>query len=106
MDRLCGRFIGPYIHNVHLFPTDEITQLIFYELQNPTSFTQVSKRFYELSQDPYVRAHYFLARHGQLHAMYWALGRGRILTDKVIDVCSPHPFRLLTLFQHHQSRSS
>jgi hypothetical protein len=87
--------VHPFL-NLRSIGTDEIIQLIFYELQNPTSFTQVSKRFYELSQDPYVRAHYFLERNGQLHAMYWALGRGRVLTDRVIDVRSSHPFCFLT----------
>jgi hypothetical protein len=70
--------------------TDEIIQLVFYELHDPTSFTLVSKRFRALSRDPYVRAHYFLTRNGKLHAMYWALGRGRVLTDRVIDVSPFH----------------
>lgn len=71
-----------------LILTDEIVQLILYQLPNPTSLTLVSKHFYEISRDPYVRAHYFLVRHGNLYAMYWALGRGRVLTNRVIDVCS------------------
>lgn len=57
------------------------------------SLTAVSKRFNEVSRDPYVRAHYFLTRHGHLNAMYWALGRGRVINERVIDVrrltCAP-----------------
>ncbi|KIM89376.1 hypothetical protein PILCRDRAFT_813299 [Piloderma croceum F 1598] len=94
MDRLC----------------DEIIQLIFYELHDPTSFTLVSKRFRELSQDPYVRAHYFLTRNGKLHAMYWALGRGRVLTDRVIDIllCSGATLSryLIQVAIHHYFRTT
>ncbi|KAG7088430.1 hypothetical protein E1B28_012423 [Marasmius oreades] len=65
---------------------NEVLQLIFYELQEPTSLTLVSKRFYEFSQDPYFRAHYFLSRYGPAHALYHALGRGKVLTERVLDI--------------------
>ena len=56
------------------------------ELDDPTSFTQVSKRFFNFTQDPYVRASYFLARHGRLQALFYAFGRGKLMTERVIDV--------------------
>ncbi|CDO71468.1 hypothetical protein BN946_scf184909.g62 [Trametes cinnabarina] len=65
---------------------DEILQLILNELNNPSSFVQVSKRTHEFSQDPYVRATYFLVRYGHIQAFYWALGRGKLLNEKVIDI--------------------
>ena len=65
---------------------DDIIQLIIYELNDPYNFTLASKRFLRVSRDPYVRANYFLHRYGHTDAMFWALGRGRILNDKVIDV--------------------
>ncbi|KAI0761934.1 hypothetical protein BD413DRAFT_616676 [Trametes elegans] len=70
MDRLC----------------DEILQLILNELPNPAAFTLISKRHYEFAQDSYVRASYFLARYGRIQALYWALGRGKLLNEKVIDI--------------------
>ncbi|KAI0670746.1 hypothetical protein C8Q78DRAFT_808937 [Trametes maxima] len=70
MDRLC----------------DEILQLILNELNAPAPFTLVSKRIHEFSQDPYVRASYFLARYGHIQALYWALGRGKLLNERVIDI--------------------
>ncbi|KAF8895518.1 hypothetical protein BD779DRAFT_1499942 [Infundibulicybe gibba] len=65
---------------------DEVVQLVFYELPDPTPFTHVSRRFHRFSQDPYVRAHYFLARYGQTQAMFYALGRGKVLTEQVLDI--------------------
>lgn len=65
---------------------NEVLQLIFYELDEPTSLTLVSKRFYEFSQDPYFRAHYFLSRYGPPHALHQALGRGKVLTERVLDI--------------------
>ncbi|KAN0087454.1 hypothetical protein V8E55_006075 [Tylopilus felleus] len=65
---------------------DDIIHLIIYELNDPTALTLTSKRFLSISRDPYVRAHYFLHRYGHMDAMYWALGRGRVLNDKVIDI--------------------
>ncbi|KAF9242591.1 hypothetical protein BU15DRAFT_86781 [Melanogaster broomeanus] len=65
---------------------DEIIQLIIYELNDPTALTLTSKRFLRVSKDPYVRAHYFLHRFGHMDAMFWALGRGKVLNEKVIDI--------------------
>ncbi|KAF8840739.1 hypothetical protein BDN67DRAFT_968036 [Paxillus ammoniavirescens] len=65
---------------------DEIIELVIYELNDPTALTLTSKRFLQVSRDPYVRAHYFLHRFGHMDAMFWALGRGKVLTEKVIDI--------------------
>ncbi|KIJ64454.1 hypothetical protein HYDPIDRAFT_175437 [Hydnomerulius pinastri MD-312] len=65
---------------------DEIIELILYELNDPTALTLTSKRFLHVSRDPYVRAHYFLTRFGHMDAMFWALGRGKVLNEKVIDI--------------------
>ncbi|KIM43202.1 hypothetical protein M413DRAFT_18303 [Hebeloma cylindrosporum] len=65
---------------------DEILQLIFYELIDPSPLTLVSQRFHHFSQDPYVRAHYFLVHYGPMEAMYHALGRGKVLSDRVLDI--------------------
>ncbi|KAI1789621.1 hypothetical protein LXA43DRAFT_974195 [Ganoderma leucocontextum] len=70
MDRLC----------------DEILQLILNELSHPAAFAIVSKRHYEFAKDPYIRAMYFLARHGRIQALYWALGRGKLLNERVLDI--------------------
>ncbi|KAA1477536.1 hypothetical protein DENSPDRAFT_844699 [Dentipellis sp. KUC8613] len=94
MDRLC----------------DEILQLIFNELDHPAFFTQTSRRYYEFSQDPYVRANYFLSRYGSIEALYGALGRGKLLNHKVIDILlssGAHLSRyLIQLALHHYFRSS
>jgi hypothetical protein len=71
---------------------DEIVQLIFDELHDPGQLVLVSKRFHQFSQDSYVRAHYFLNHYGRIQAMYWALGRGKVINEKVLDVreaCTP-----------------
>ncbi|KAF8133652.1 hypothetical protein EV363DRAFT_927496 [Boletus edulis] len=65
---------------------DDIIHLIIYELNDPTALILTSKRFLRVSRDPYVRAHYFLHRYGHMDAMFWALGRGKVLNDKVIDI--------------------
>lgn len=65
---------------------DEVLQIIFNEIDHPTSFVLVCRRFNALSRDPYVRAHYFLARYGAVQALYWALGRGKLITEQVLDV--------------------
>ncbi|TFK40782.1 hypothetical protein BDQ12DRAFT_770762 [Crucibulum laeve] len=70
MDRLC----------------DEVIQLIFYELSDPGPLTKSSRRFHAFSQDPYIRAHYFLTRYGEEHAIYYALGRGRVINEAVLDM--------------------
>ncbi|KIY72526.1 hypothetical protein CYLTODRAFT_449880 [Cylindrobasidium torrendii FP15055 ss-10] len=70
MDRLC----------------DEVLQFIFDELDYPGHLSVVNKRIYTVSQDPYVRAHYFLYRHGPIQALYHALGRGKLLSERVLDI--------------------
>ncbi|KII87013.1 hypothetical protein PLICRDRAFT_55897 [Plicaturopsis crispa FD-325 SS-3] len=65
---------------------DEVLQLIFFELDNPAPLTLTTRRFHAFAQDPYVRAHYFLARHGNVEALFFALGRGKLLTERVIDI--------------------
>ena len=80
--------------NFWIYPTcpdfhhasDEIIQLILNELDDPTNFSLVSKRYYIFTQDPYVRSSYFLSRYGRIQALYWALGRGRLMNAKVVDV--------------------
>ena len=88
MDRLCG-VSKSLLSNVLFLKSisDEVIQLIFYELSDPSPLTFVSQRFYRFSQDPYVRAHYFLIHYGPTEAMYFALGRGKIITERVLDVC-------------------
>lgn len=87
MDRLCGELPSSSQSPFSLTEiVDEIVQLIFYELTDPSPLTQVSRRFHRFSQDPYVRAHYFLAHYGPLEAIYHALGRGRVMTERVFDV--------------------
>ncbi|KAJ4482055.1 hypothetical protein J3R30DRAFT_2117499 [Lentinula aciculospora] len=70
MDRLC----------------DEILQLVFYELHDPTPFTLLCKRLHHFSQDPYARAHYFLNRYGPAQAVFEALGRGKVVNERVLDI--------------------
>lgn len=88
MDRTCGRSMRSFscFAGILTFIADEILQLIFYELTDPSPLTFVSRRFHHFSQDPYVRAHYFLIHYGPIEAMYHALGRGKVLTDRVLDV--------------------
>ena len=66
--------------------TDEILQLILNELNDPAAFSMLSKRHHEFTKDPYVRAMYFLARYGRIQALYWALGRGKLLSERMLDV--------------------
>ena len=66
----------------------EIIQLILNELDDPTNLSLTSKHLYAFTQDPYVRSSYFLSRYGRIQALYWALGRGRLMNAKVIDVSS------------------
>ena len=69
-------------------PADEILQLVFFELNDPTALTIAAKRFHNFSQDPYIRAQYFLTRYGNIQAMFWALGRGKVMNERVFDVCN------------------
>ncbi|KAJ7459859.1 hypothetical protein FB451DRAFT_1271766 [Mycena latifolia] len=64
----------------------EILQIIFYDLDDPTALTRANRRLHAFSQDPYVRAHYFLARYGPLQALYYALARGKLITPRVLDI--------------------
>lgn len=89
MDRVCSMSCPPSPHAPFLITSqskDEVLHLIFFELNDPNPLTQVSKRFYSFSQDPYVRARYFLARYGPIEALYFAFARGRLMTERVIDV--------------------
>ncbi|KAJ7250871.1 hypothetical protein B0H12DRAFT_1324188 [Mycena haematopus] len=65
---------------------DEVLSLIFYKIPDPAALTQVNRRLLLFSQDPYVRAHYFLTRHGRIQALYFAFARGKLLTPRVIDI--------------------
>ncbi|KAF4617157.1 hypothetical protein D9613_005940 [Agrocybe pediades] len=65
---------------------DEILQLVFYELPDPSALTMVSRRLLRFSQDPYVRAHYFLNHYGPVEAMYQAMSRGKLVTERVLDI--------------------
>jgi len=109
MDRICGGSLP----NFSCFPSqailtsiaDEILQLIFYELTDPSPLTFVSRRLHHFSQDPYVRAHYFLIHYGPIEAMYHALGRGRVLNDRVLDVRPLYATLYPVLTYHRLSRS-
>lgn len=68
--------------------TDEVLQLILNELDDPTNLSLASKRLYAFTRDPYVRAWYFISRYGKIQALYWALGRGRLMNEDVINVRS------------------
>ncbi|KAI0781991.1 hypothetical protein C8Q75DRAFT_789273 [Abortiporus biennis] len=65
---------------------DEILQIILNELDDPTSFILTSKHIHNFTQDPYVRASYFISRYGKVQAFYWALGRGKLMNKEVIDI--------------------
>lgn len=100
MDRLCGtspHFFSGIALTAHC-STDELLQLVFNELADPGSLAHISQRFYRFSQDPYVRAHYFLAHYGHVEAVYYALGRGKVMTERVIDVslCRMPAFYILS----------
>ena len=110
MNRLCGELLHPPSGSSHRsqtrtnrnsnFSPDEVLQLVLNELDDPTPLSRVSKRFLTFSQDPYVRASYFLARHGKLQALFYAFGRGKLMTEKVIDV------RTQIFFPFHSLSSS
>ena len=53
---------------------------------DPGPLSMTSKRFSRISQDPYVRSSYFLARYGPQQAFYWTLFRGRLVDERVLDV--------------------
>ncbi|KAI9435374.1 hypothetical protein F5148DRAFT_1266602 [Russula earlei] len=88
---------------------DEVLQLIFNEIDHPSSFVRACRRFNSFSRDPYVRAHYFLSRYGPVEAMYWALGGGPLINEHVLDVLlssGAHLSRyLVQVAVHHYFRS-
>lgn len=87
MERLCGALsYMPFGSIILTTETDEVLQLVFYELTDPGPLTLVSRRFHTFSQDPYIRANYFLIYYGPIEAMYYALGRGKLLNERVLDV--------------------
>ncbi|KAF9013286.1 hypothetical protein BDQ17DRAFT_1343128 [Cyathus striatus] len=65
---------------------DELIQLIFYELNDPGPLAHSCRRLWHFSQDAYIRSNYFLSRYGEMEAMYYALGRGAIVTERVLDI--------------------
>ncbi|KAF8827589.1 hypothetical protein HHX47_DHR4000120 [Lentinula edodes] len=85
MDRLC----------------DEILQLIFYELHDPTPFTLLCRRLHQFSKDPYARAHYFLNRYGPAQAVFEALGHGKIVNERILMTSGAHLSRYLVQIAIH-----
>lgn len=65
---------------------DEVLQLILNELSNPGAFVTVNRHIHTFSSDAYVRASYFIARHGRAEALFTALGRGDIVDGRVLEV--------------------
>jgi hypothetical protein len=65
---------------------DDVLFLIFIQLDDPLSLSQTSKRFNRISKESYTRALYFITRYGHQHAMYWALGRGKLVDKQMLDV--------------------
>lgn len=70
----------------HFVTADDVLHLIFDRLDYPGDLAIVNKRFYAFSQDPYVRAHYFMYRYGAVQALYHAFGRGKVLNERVLEV--------------------
>jgi hypothetical protein len=96
---VCGRRSPTTCSSAQFFPpgVDEVLQIIFNEIDHPSAFVLVCRRFNALSRDPYVRAHYFLNRYGSVQALYWALGRGKLITEQVLDVRGPFPWSSLPI---------
>ncbi|TFL01839.1 hypothetical protein BDV98DRAFT_604495 [Pterulicium gracile] len=65
---------------------DEIIQAIIFQLEDPSSLVRTNRRFLTISKDSYVRARYFLVRYGNAEALFWALGRGGLLNERVLDI--------------------
>ncbi|KIJ54821.1 hypothetical protein M422DRAFT_221215 [Sphaerobolus stellatus SS14] len=90
--------------------SDEIIAMIVYHLEDPGPFSATAKSFYEICKDPYVRSSYFLHRYGPQHAFYYALSRGKLLNDKVLNILSTsgaHFSRyLLQVAIHHYFRTT
>ncbi|KAI0699093.1 Squalene/phytoene synthase-domain-containing protein [Cytidiella melzeri] len=79
-------------------------------IRDGSSLCLVSKRFYTVTQDPYIRAWYFISRYGKIQAFYWALGRGRLMNGKVIDTLLSSGAHLSRYFvqcaMHHYYRTA
>ncbi|KAF8583350.1 hypothetical protein K439DRAFT_1634534 [Ramaria rubella] len=90
--------------------SDEIISLIIYQLGDPASLSMTSKRLHRISKDPYVRSSYFLARYGPQQAFYWALSRGKLMNERVLDILltsGAHLSRyLLQTAIHHYFRTT
>ncbi|ELU39032.1 F-box-like domain-containing protein [Rhizoctonia solani AG-1 IA] len=71
--------------------SDDVLLLIFIQLDDPLSLSQTSKRFNRISKESYTRALYFITRYGHQHAMYWALGRGKLVDKQMLDVSTMRP---------------
>ncbi|CAE6440123.1 unnamed protein product [Rhizoctonia solani] len=65
--------------------SDDVLLLIFIQLDDPLALSQTSKRFNRISKESYTRALYFITRYGHQHAMYWALGRGKLVDKQMLD---------------------
>ncbi|CUA72516.1 Transcriptional activator protein DAL81 [Rhizoctonia solani] len=66
--------------------SDDVLLLIFIQLDDPLALSQTSKRFNRISKESYTRALYFITRYGHQHAMYWALGRGKLVDKQMLDI--------------------
>lgn len=66
--------------------TDDVLLLIFVQLDDPAALSATSKRLHRISKEPYTRALYFITRYGHQYAMYWALGRGKLVDKQMLDV--------------------
>ncbi|KAF7314454.1 hypothetical protein MKEN_00918200 [Mycena kentingensis (nom. inval.)] len=65
---------------------EELIHLVVFELEDPTAFSCTTKRIHRILTQPWVRASFFLVRHGKDQALYHALGRGRLLSPRVLDI--------------------
>ncbi|KAG9127110.1 hypothetical protein FRC07_000614 [Ceratobasidium sp. 392] len=63
----------------------DVLLLIFIQLDDPAALSATSKRFHAISKESYTRALYFVTRYGHQHAMYWALGRGKLVDKQTLD---------------------
>ncbi|KAF8606938.1 hypothetical protein BDV93DRAFT_330574 [Ceratobasidium sp. AG-I] len=72
--------------DIFSYLSDDVLLLIFIQLDDPASLSLASKRFRRISKESYTRALYFITRYGPQHAMYWALGRGKLIDKQVLDI--------------------
>ncbi|QRV92374.1 F-box-like domain protein [Ceratobasidium sp. AG-Ba] len=66
--------------------SDDVLLLIFVQLDDPAALSATSRRFYNISREPYTRALYFITRYGYQYAIYWALGRGKLVDPQMLDI--------------------